>query len=233
MKNLPSSKCSGFVFACTAVFAFAAEPAAPAINATFVDPASKDGAEIRSVGEAAINRLAFTMVNELNTAIAKGGLESAIELAHLKNLPKTGDRITGLPRIKTVKLTSFRLRTGNNAPDAGDQLALDQVQKELTSDAGPPKVLVQRIDAPAGGAAEWRVYRPVGVMPVCLKCHGDVNEQSGELRAKLAKLYPADQATGYRAGEFRGLLRVTVDNPPPPPPPSPASAPSKGAPKKK
>ncbi|MBI5766549.1 MAG: DUF3365 domain-containing protein [Verrucomicrobia bacterium] len=232
MKKLPISRRTGSVLACTAALVFGAEPAAPALNATFVDPAAREVAEIRSVGETAINRLAFTMVNELNTALAKGGIESAIELAHLKNLPKTGDRVTGLPRIKTIKLTSFRLRAGNNAPDAADQLALDQVLKELSSDAGPPKVLVQRIGAP-GTAAEWRVYRPVGVMPVCMKCHGDVAEQPADLRAKLGRLYPTDQATGYRVGEFRGLLRVTVDNAPPPPPPSQPAAPAKAAPRKK
>ena len=94
--------------------------------------------------------------------------------------------------------------------------------KELASDYGPSKVLVQRIDAP-GAPPEWRVYRPLGAASVCLKCYGDQTEQSPALRAKLNSLYPVDQATGYRIGEWRGLLRVTVDSSPAPAPPQKAA----------
>jgi hypothetical protein len=48
--------------------------------------------------------------------------------------------------------------------------------------------------------------------PLCLVCHGDAAAQPPELRARLHELYPADAATGYRAGELRGAftLRRTV-----------------------
>lgn len=232
MKTPPLLRCVRLAAACTTALAFAAETTGPAINATFVDNESREAAEIRGIGESAINRLAFAMVNELNTALAKGTIVDAVAVAHLKNLPKTGDRVTGLPRIAAIKLTSNRLRAGTNAPDEADRLALDRVLRDLSSDAGPPKILVQRIDPP-GGPTQWRVYRPIGVMPVCLKCHAEPAELPAEVRAKLGTAYVNDQATGYHTGEFRGLLRVTVDNAPPPPPPSPSGAPAKAAPKKK
>jgi len=193
----------------------ATAPAAPALKAVFVEPDSSEGAEVRRIGDNAINRLAFTMVNELNVAVAKGGFEGAVDVAHFKNLPMTGGRIVGLPQISAVKHTSFRLRNPANAPDAADALALDRVQHALAANYDAPKVLVQRIDAP-GAAPEWRVYRPLGAMPMCLKCHGDPAEQTPALRAKLNATYPTDNATGFRLGEWRGFLRVTVDLAPPP-----------------
>ena len=211
---------------CRALAAEATTPGTASVKAVFVDPAAKEVAEIRSLGDTAINRLAFTLVNEINTAVSKGGYESAVEIAHLKSLPMTGDRVTGLPRIKTIKRTSLRLRNPANAPDAADQLALERVLKELASDFGPSKILIQKIEAPGAGP-EWRVYRPLGAASVCLKCHGDPAEQSPALRAKLNSLYPVDQATGYRIGEWRGLLRVTVDAGPPPAPKAAPSAPPK------
>lgn len=191
------------------------------VNAEFVDPDSSAAAEVRRVGDNAINRLANTMVNELNVAMAKSSLEDAVDVTHLKNLPMTGDRLAVLPQIKAVKRTSLRLRNPANAPDAADQLALERVEKALAANYDPPKVLVQRIDTP-GAAPEWRVYRPLGAAPLCLKCHGDPAEQSVALRTKLNTAYPADQAIGFRLGEWRGLLRVTVDlTPPPAPKPTP------------
>ena len=237
MKNRPLLAAASLVAASTlphltfAADAPAAPEAKPAINAEFVDPNSSDVTDIRGAGEKAINRLVTEMVNELTRTIARGGLEAAVDVAHLKNLPMTGGRVTGLPRIKTIKLTSFRVRNPANAPDAADQLALDRVIKELASDYGASKLLVQRI-GPPNAPSEWRVYSPIGSMSSCLKCHGDPELQLVGLREKLNAQYPTDQATGYRIGEWRGLIRVTVDSAPPPPPAAPPAAPAKPAPKK-
>jgi len=61
---------------------------------------------------------------------------------------------------------------------------------------------------------------------VCAGCHGDPGQQSPALREKLNRLYPTDQPTGFAVGEWRGLIRVTVDpNPPPAPKPAPKKSP--------
>jgi hypothetical protein len=189
--------------------------------AEFIDPEAPEVAEIRAVGERAINRLAMTLVNEVSNAVAKGGVEGAVEVCHLKALPLTGEIIAGMPRITAVKRTSLRLRNPANAPDSADTLALQRVEKEI--EAGkPPKLVVQRLDLD-GGKREWRVYRPLGLLPQCVECHGPREQQPAALRAKLEQLYPNDQAVGYLAGHWRGLIRVSVSDPPPPPPPKPAA----------
>jgi hypothetical protein len=210
----------------------------PALNAVFVNPDAPEAAEIRKVGQEAIDRILNTMVNELRVALARGDLEAAVDVAHLKNVPMTGGRVTTMPRILAIKRTSFRLRSPSNAPDAADQLALDRVIKELASDYGAPRILIQRIDT-LNAPPEWRVYSPLGAISTCLKCHGDPDLQPVGLREKLNAQYPTDQATGYRIGEWRGLLRVTVDATPPPPPAklapaksTPAQPTTKPAPKK-
>jgi hypothetical protein len=45
---------------------------------------------------------------------------------------------------------------------------------------------------------------PIFVQPLCVTCHG--GELESDLKAKLTELYPADQATGYAAGDFRGVF---------------------------
>jgi len=201
--------------------------AKPPLNAVFVDPASPEAATVRRIGESAMNWLGSIMIRELSRAVAKDGLEGAVDVCHLKSLPMTDGRLAAFPQITAVKRTSLRLRSPANAPDAADQLALDEVVKALANDTAP-KVLVQRIDRP-NAAPEWRVYRPLGVMPECVGCHGDPGQQSPALHEKLSRLYPDDKSTGFAVGEWRGLMRVTVEPPPPPPPPAP---PKKTPPKK-
>ncbi len=47
---------------------------------------------------------------------------------------------------------------------------------------------------------------PIMTQPLCLTCHGQ--ELQPEVAGKIAELYPEDQATGFREGEFRGVFWV-------------------------
>ena len=212
MKPSPKTLCTFLLAVPLASAGFAAETAA-AVNARFITTDTPESAEVRRVGEDAINRLAFTLVREVSSALAKDGPEAAVDVCHLKALPVTNGAITGLPRITAVKRTSLKLRNPANAPDDADQLALDFIKQQLDNGDSPEALLVQRVETPAA-APEWRVYKPLGVMAKCLVCHGDPATQSDALRAKLNALYPADQAKSYSAGEWRGLLRVTVADAP-------------------
>lgn len=196
----------------TPFLTLAAEDAA-GFKARLVDDLSPEVAEIRKLGENAINRLAVTLVREVTRATANGGPEGAVDVCHLKALPITQGTVAGMPRITAVKRTSLKLRSPANAPDAAEQLVLEHVRKLLEYGDAPPPLLVQRVE-PAGAAPEWRVYKPLGVMPQCAVCHGDPAGQSDALRAKLREHYPDDAASGYQAGEWRGLIRVTVADAP-------------------
>lgn len=179
------------------------------VKASFVEADTPEVAEIRKLGENAINRLATTLVREVTAAMAKDGPEGAVDVCHLKAVPITNGTVAGMPRITAMKRTSLKLRSPANAPDAAEKLVLDHIQQLLDNGDSPPSLLVQRVEAPPA-TPEWRVYKPLGIMPKCLACHGDPAGQSAALQAKLSTHYPTDKATGYKAGEWRGLIRVTV-----------------------
>lgn len=198
--------------AASALMADQSAPAAPAVPAEFVSPTHPDAAPFARVGEAAINRLASQMLSELSAALARGGPEAAMEVAHLKKVPASGAVLPGSPQITAFKRTSVRVRDAANRPDPADQMALAYIERTLNRGDAPPKLLVQRV-RPAAGTEEWRVYRPLAVLPSCVQCHGKTETLPPGVRAALEKRYPEDPASGYAQGEWRGLLRVTVAPP--------------------
>jgi hypothetical protein len=65
---------------------------------------------------------------------------------------------------------------------------------------------------PSGGPGiddGTHLLRPLLTGDVCLKCHGDPQTFSPELRGKIEQLYPNDKAVGFKAGDLRGVLWVS------------------------
>lgn len=93
--------------------------------------------------------------------------------------------------------TSHRLRNPANAPPAWTQPLLAGYLASV--DARRPAAV-----AIADGRIGY--VEPIAVQPLCLTCHG--SELAPELSATLGRLYPDDRATGFAAGDFRGLFWV-------------------------
>lgn len=54
------------------------------------------------------------------------------------------------------------------------------------------------------------VLAPIGVMPMCLTCHGDPSTMDASVNERIATQYPEDQATGFSAGDLRGWFWAEV-----------------------
>ncbi|MGQ9862961.1 MAG: Tll0287-like domain-containing protein [Bacteroidia bacterium] len=66
--------------------------------------------------------------------------------------------------------------------------------------------------APMVYAQEEKVlyFKPILVMPTCLKCHGQEKDLDPLALAEIRKRYPADKATGFSPGQLRGIWRVEI-----------------------
>jgi hypothetical protein len=73
------------------------------------------------------------------------------------------------------------------------------------------------------------VIAPIPTLPLCLTCHGDPKSFSPELKEALGKHYPADQATGFKDGDLRGVFWARVPRAPSAEAPVSGSAPITGA----
>lgn len=95
--------------------------------------------------------------------------------------------------------TSLRLRNPANAPEPWmEPLLRDYLG---TGPGAEPRSV--RIDEDTIGYVE-----PLYVGKPCLACHGDPIAEP--VREQIAEMYPRDDSVGFREGDFRGLLWVTI-----------------------
>lgn len=110
-----------------------------------------------------------------------------------------------------ARRTSFRVRNPANRPDSVERRILGTLTA-LHAEGRLPPEYVEVLPAPEGG---WvlQLAKPIMLQDKCLACHGQVEKIAPEVKAILAARYPADSATGYRGGEFRGIVSVRVPMP--------------------
>ena len=145
------------------------------------------------------------LVAALGDALGKGGPVAAIEVCQLR-APQIAASVGAAAGLE-VGRTALRLRSPANAPDAWERGVLADFQQKL-AEGKPAEGLVTTSVESAPDGHRLRYMRAIELKPVCLTCHGD--ELLPELREELARRYPADEATGFRAGDLRGAFTVTV-----------------------
>jgi hypothetical protein len=50
----------------------------------------------------------------------------------------------------------------------------------------------------------WGYAEPIMTQPICLNCHG--SKLAPDIAAQVSELYPEDRATGFEAGDLRGVF---------------------------
>jgi hypothetical protein len=83
-------------------------------------------------------------------------------------------------------------------------------EKAIIAGDSLPQFQIREISAE--GRTVFRYYQPMSIQPLCLTCHGPVENIPEKLRSALAAYYPDDRATGYNNGDFRGVVRVTINS---------------------
>ena len=106
-----------------------------------------------------------------------------------------------LPKGATVRRTALKLRSPANAADIIDKDMMQSYQKKADAKTLDGKdIQMAEVDG------KMRVYKPLLIQPVCMKCHGDSAKVSDDIQAVLTKVYPSDNAMGFNVGDFRGVM---------------------------
>ena len=174
-----------------------AEPEDPAVGEAL--------AEARGIA----GELAKTVRGLLVEELRRGGYEGA-----LRACSETAQRVTEEWRERTgndARRVSLRIRNPANVPDVFEREVLEDLAR-LTREghaAGERHVVVEQ-----DGQRVLRYMKPLVTAPMCLNCHGAAEDLAPQIRELLAHRYPEDRAIGYRKGDIRGAISVTVRFPP-------------------
>lgn len=172
-------------------------------------PARPDELLVKERGRKEVGELKMRLKGQLQEAMEAGGPLAAISLCKVSASDLTAankDTGSGI----TLRRTSSRVRNPGNAPDATDRKVLEIFQTAKDSGSEFPAEHLEWLPNPKGTGEAAVYYQPLLIQPLCLNCHGEKEQMKPAVVELLGQLYPEDQATGYQAGNFRGLVRVDI-----------------------
>ncbi len=168
-------------FTCLALAAIAAEPGIPPEQSY-----AERGAEILKPFKMAMKK---ALVEGLSSGPAEAIDACRVEAPALAAQFSTNDVVVGR--------SSHRLRNPANHGPAW----IEDTLAYYVDNPGERTPVVVTLDEGRAGYIE-----PIDTAPLCLACHGKVLEPS--VRETIETLYPDDEATGFDAGDLRGVFWV-------------------------
>ena len=109
-----------------------------------------------------------------------------------------------LPSHVKVRRTSLDLRNPANHADETDISIMNKyktaIKKQSSAAMMPTRVIV---------GETTRIYKPLLVGAVCLKCHG--KNVSEAVNSTVQVTYPTDKAMGMLLGDFRGVMVAEIE----------------------
>ena len=170
-------------------------------NAMAEDAGTNEALATQARGIAA--KFADKLKGELMTAMKADGPVKAIEVCNVAAPAIAGEVSTD---GWTVKRTSLKPRSAKATPDAWEKQTLEFFEAEKAKGADAAKLERAEI-SDVGGVPTFRYMKAIPTAEPCLTCHG--SNVAEPVKAKLAGLYPQDQATGYKAGDIRGAFTIS------------------------
>jgi hypothetical protein len=158
-------------------------------------PQSLDSMRLVELGDSLTTTRQQLMLQRLLQASEKEGWGGALRYCHLA--------AETLAYYQSENLSLQRLAERYRNPKNKLQDSLDQAAFTYFQTTQSKTPIVWKT------SSEWRYYRPIYIMPTCLKCHGSKEELDALALTEIRKHYPGDKASGFQMGDLRGLWRMT------------------------
>ncbi len=165
----------------------------------------KELASVIKTGKRGSKMLLQTLGKNMKKRMKNGGVMKALDFCSNEAYSLTESVNKKLPNGVRVKRVSEKFRSPANKPTADETAVLKSFKEMQKSNIILPPYLVQRVNKNT-----YKYYKPLLInKKVCLKCHGNIKDI--DLKRAIASRYPIDNALGYKMGDLRGAVIVTVD----------------------
>lgn len=142
-----------------------------------------------------------TLSSRLMQAMEDGGVQEAIKYCNTAAYPLT-DSLSALHDV-SIRRASLKPRNPDNRASETESSIIQDYNKRNHS-------AVKLIPMAMDKQQTIEYFAPIIVQTQCLACHGipgkDIRMKDLEI---IKKYYPKDKATGYKAGDLRGIWHIT------------------------
>ncbi|MEX0968567.1 MAG: DUF3365 domain-containing protein [Bacteroidia bacterium] len=150
-------------------------------------------------GEKVAMEAAGILRSNLQGAMEEGGVEQA--LVHCFEAAETLHQPLAQKYEAQISRVSHKPRNPDNEASGHEKELISILQSQLKTGEEVP-ALKEETDA-------FTYYHPIITQQMCLNCHGVKEQDIAELDLMTIELmYPTDRATGFKAGDIRGLWKV-------------------------
>ena len=163
--------------------------------------AAKEAAALERA-RAAGDELTKALLSRLMTEMGRAGPAGAVKVCSEEAQRIASSLSTPSRRVRRV---SMKARNPLNEPNPWETERLGELEA-LHAKGELPDEYTRIVTE--GGSRVLRYLKPIVVRKTCLACHGLSDALAPEVREILKARYPADRATGYKAGDLRGAVSV-------------------------
>lgn len=157
--------------------------------------------EARTVSEGLFQRVKGLLLEK----IKDGNFAEAAEVC--SNVAQQMTKDYAAEKGIDVHRVSLKLRNPLNRPDKFEKKRLRIFEKEIAENktASEYYEVIEKDDERI-----LRYMKPIIIQEMCLKCHGSESQIPADVMRILANKYPKDRATGYKIGDVRGAISVSI-----------------------
>ena len=148
---------------------------------------------------------------KLQSAMAEGGAVNAIGVCNTQ-APEIAGRVSTQNQVKLTRVGTRARNPVMGVPNDWQAKALAQFDAALARGEKPADIEFSETVETANGK-EFHFAKPIVLQPMCVSCHGNPEQISPEVKAKLNELYPNDKAVGYQPGQLRGAVVLSRSTP--------------------
>jgi hypothetical protein len=161
-------------------------------------------ADLKSTAAGLTARYADQLKSALVASLQANGPLGALDVCHSAAPAIAADlsRTSGW----TVARTSSKPRNASSAPDRYEQWIMRSFETRIGAGEKAADLVSADIVDQNGGKA-FRFIKAIPTDRMCLTCHGAHIDP--ELKRKISQLYPKDRATGFKAGDMRGVFTLS------------------------
>ena len=160
--------------------------------------------DVSAKSAALADRFQANLQGQLQAAIKAGGPVGAIGVCQ-QAAPAIAASLSQESGAE-VRRIALKERNPGAAPDGELRERLEQLAAAPLSADGKPAVMQWSSGSGSDARTHYMRAIPMKEQP-CAACHGTAI--APDVQAKLAELYPADKATGFKPGDMRGAILVS------------------------